>query len=585
MSLDVDNQSIKYNKRVKRRFRTRNIRGTLLFLGCSLLGGAILGAALHFMLNRIFPSSGLDLRESRRRADRRFRERNADTKHFHLPSETSRLEQEFDNVRQPPVDKDKLHAVLDAWQKAMNIDIMRNVPCINNWIRSYLLPTKVELNSSIHNMRHRTIQMGPKHNHKSDSFFFKSERKGQRMQWEDEWDALSPAQQSRGPVVDYTDPHKYHYPPLPVGEENNNDYPKLQTLQQLMDHWPQDQDYAGRIHETLLHFNYSDPIERAQAEQFRDQELPFKVYNIPEVSAASETWTDDYLSNEFGDYGPYSKLPPTHKAPKQASGLAQESPNNFFAFFVPKLWEVNRLGLPPTRLNDWSYREWARHAKYADAVSLEAHKPHFYFQAGASPTERFKDEQSFISRDLSSFSATTEANFFLFHPEEQKGVQCRFGERGVVAATHFDGGRNMVAMMKGAKRYIISPPNQCSKLGIFTDRKSPIFRHSLLNFGHLNEMNDTTMSLEERDWLQKAATALSVETVLKQGEVLYIPSHWFHYIVSVQQSAQCNVRSGIDMEGNPRFGGRQDVDLCSDDPNAKLDQIGLVDPPSADEHD
>ncbi|GAX23087.1 hypothetical protein FisN_15Hh010 [Fistulifera solaris] len=573
MTLDVDNQNIKYNKRVKRRIRRRNIRGTVMFLGGSLLGGAILGASLHYILNRIFFPPGLDLAERRRRADQHFRERNADTKHFNLPSETSRLEREFDKIRQPPVDSDKLQAVLDAWQKAMDLDIMRNIPCINNWIRSYLLPTKSEL--KLTNMRHRTINMGPK-SHKAESRFFKSERKGQRMQWEDEWDALPTSHQVRGPVVDYTNPSKYAYPSVKEASETDEDYPQLQILQQIMNRWPQDQDYIGAIHETLLHFNYSDPIERAKAERFRDLELPFKLYDIPEITAAAEKWTDDYLSDEFGDHDPYSKHPPAHKAPKQASGLAQESPNNFFAFFVPKLWEVKKLGLPPTRLNDWSYREWVRHARYADAVSLEAHKPHFYFQAGTSPGERFNEDQSFITRDLPSFGAKTEANFFLFHPEEQKGIQCRFGERGVVAATHFDGGRNMVAMMKGAKRYILSPPNQCSKLGIFTDRKSPIFRHSLLNFGHLNEMNDTNMSLEEREWLEKAATALSVETVLKRGEVLYIPSHWFHYIISVQQSAQCNVRSGIVIEGNPRFGGRQDVDICSDNPNAKMDiLVGL----------
>ena len=34
-----------------------------------------------------------------------------------------------------------------------------------------------------------------------------------------------------------------------------------------------------------------------------------------------------------------------------------------------------------------------------------------------------------------------------------KGIQCRFGMRGVIAEAHYDGGRNMVAMLKGAKRY------------------------------------------------------------------------------------------------------------------------------------
>ena len=130
-------------------------------------------------------------------------------------------------------------------------------------------------------------------------------------------------------------------------------------------------------------------------------------------------------------------------------------------------------------------------------------------------------------------------------------------------------------MIRGAKRYILSPPNQCSKLGIFTQKRSPIYRHSLLNFGHIQYLhNDTVvgMSPEERAWLERAATSQAVETVLKQGEVLYIPSHWFHYIISLQKSAQCNVRSGVDKEGHPRFGGRQQVEECIDSPSEEAMQ-------------
>lgn len=42
----------------------------------------------------------------------------------------------------------------------------------------------------------------------------------------------------------------------------------------------------------------------------------------------------------------------------------------------------------------------------------------------------------------------------------------------------------------------------------------------------------------ERAWLEKASQSMAIETVLKAGEVLYIPSHWFHYIISLQKSAQ-----------------------------------------------
>ena len=34
-------------------------------------------------------------------------------------------------------------------------------------------------------------------------------------------------------------------------------------------------------------FNYSDPYEQAMAARYRNQELPFKVYNIPSVDAVT----------------------------------------------------------------------------------------------------------------------------------------------------------------------------------------------------------------------------------------------------------------------------------------------------------
>jgi hypothetical protein len=326
-------------------------------------------------------------------------------------------------------------------------------------------------------------------------------------------------------------------------------------LKELMEIWPQDElDHPpSPIYEDLIHFDYNDPDDMAAATKFRDAKLPFKVINVPEVTAAGEKWTDEYVSNNFDSTFSYEGVP-------TSEGMAQESPDNYFAWFLALIWEVDTMGVPPTRNNDWSFNKWAQHARYADRVGLDPNQPHFYWQSGVDSKERYLDEShwTFVSRDLPSFSSTTE-NFFLFEPDSQKGIQCRFGERGVTAATHFDGGRNMVAMMTGAKRYILSPPRECGKLGIVTVRNNPIFRHSLLNFGHLNHMDDPTMPEDERAWLELAGTAQAVSTVLKAGEVLYIPSHWFHYITSVQKSAQCNVRSGIDREGDSFFGGWDDV--------------------------
>jgi hypothetical protein len=245
-----------------------------------------------------------------------------------------------------------------------------------------------------------------------------------------------------------------------------------------------------------------------------------------------------------------------------------KSSDNFFAFYNPPKWNTDLLGPTPSVDIDWTFAKWAKHARYADEVGLSSNAKHYYLETGVSKKERHKptEEWTFVSKDLPSFSSP-EPTFFGFNPPEQKGIQCRFGERGVTAATHYDGGRNMVTMITGAKRYILSPPNACPKLGVVTSRKHPSYRHSMLNFGRvtmLGESDDVLeMSHQEREWLKIAGEAPTLSTVLKAGEVLYIPSHWFHYIISLQKSAQCNTRSGIHIEGNPVFGGLADVEKCT----------------------
>jgi len=268
------------------------------------------------------------------------------------------------------------------------------------------------------------------------------------------------------------------------------------------------------------------------------------VYNVPELKIANKKWTDEYVASHFnGDND--------DGAPGSA-GICQQSVDNFFAFHRPDIWVEDLLGPPPSLDLRWTFDKWARHAVYADAAGLPVSKKHYYWQSGIPREERLQgnEEWTFVSRDLPSFSSPN-PTFFGFNPPEQKGIQCRFGERGVTAATHYDGGRNMIAMITGAKRYILSPPNVCSKLGIVTAHRHPSYRHSMLNFGRVTmldkEDSRVIMSDREKGWLRIAASAPTLSTVLKSGEVLYVPSHWFHYIVSLQKSAQCNTRSGVSM--------------------------------------
>ena len=455
--------------------------------------------------------------------------------------------------------RDPTQAELEDLLAEMDSNIQNNVKDEIRWSRPELL---VSLNPRHPSPLLERFNRGKRSNFPTEHFF-KVHRKSQPpMKWERE----SEATQNTPPRVDFTQ-HSYEYPDkLMEPPAHLGDYPPLEPLADIMKRWPQDEidDPPTPFKETLIHFDYQNPDDMVAAEMFRDSKLPFKLVNVPEVSKAGLRWTDEYLSQQFDTSNPHGK----HDFPA-ASGSCQESPDNFFAFFTPQPWVVSEMGIPPTRNNDWTFPKWAKHARYADSVSLSPQQPHFYWQAGVDKEERTfpKKDWTFISRDLPGLSSPTKT-FFVFEPESQKGIQCRFGERGVTAATHFDGGRNMVAMVTGAKRYILSPPNQCRNLGIVTQRGNSIFRHSLLNFGHISHLNDdqqhdTTMSDEERAWLERSGQALAIETVLKAGEVLYIPSHWFHYITSLQKSAQCNVRSGVDNDGDAVFGGRTDVsDRC-----------------------
>jgi hypothetical protein len=586
---DVDNPNVKYNRRRKRRLRPSStwlsspshsaiplLSIVPVVVGLSIIFGSLL-AVWRYSALQLETKAHQEQMERRGRADRMLAERQFETEHAAVYGKEFRqdrkLEHAFSEERNHRKETGALtlvRKILHEWLQDVDKEILHNVRYGGpRWIRPYLLPPMPD-SPEDNRLAEKIHWRRPRNDGEQNSIgFFSVDRMETRMAWRDEFDAMSPQEQQRGPPVDYTQADKYRYPNLLVTTPEIGTYPPLSSLEEIMRMWHQDEDFIGVFEETLMHFNYSVPAELAAATLFRDSEVPFKLYDVPEIVQVGTRWTDQYLAQHFSSH---SGVHRDENGNVLASGIAQESPNNYFAFFIPKLWDVDSMGLPPTRNNDWTFSEWAKHAHYADATSLAADQPHFYWQAGVPPEERFRepDTWTFITRDLPLMSSTN-ATFLTFNPMEQKGIQCRFGERGVVAATHYDGGRNMVAMITGAKRYILSPPNQCSKLGIFTSKKSPIYRHSLLNFGHIKHLNNDKsstkadgMSPEERAWLERASVSQAVQTVLKAGEVLYIPSHWFHYIISLQKSAQCNVRSGIDKVGTTAFGGFSEVANCKE---------------------
>jgi hypothetical protein len=168
------------------------------------------------------------------------------------------------------------------------------------------------------------------------------------------------------PLFDYTHPSLYQYPPPSNIQKSSQGYPKLSTIKEIFTHWPQDEiDHPPvPIIETLQHFDYTNHNDLEQSWQYQEHQLPFKLTNVPELIRANEKWTDAYVAEHF-DTG-------------KANENCQESPTNFFAFYNKRLFNVETMGLPPTRNNNFSFEKWAYHARYADATQLAKNRPHFY---------------------------------------------------------------------------------------------------------------------------------------------------------------------------------------------------------------
>jgi len=284
-------------------------------------------------------------------------------------------------------------------------------------------------------------------------------------------------------------------------------------LLDIVENWnPDTPDIPFDFKETLQHFDYGNPEERAMAERYRNAELPFKLFNITEFHHTAHLWSNQYLHEQL-------KM--------QARSHVERSKDNHFMYWTNK---GKRGGYtPPTEIISMTYDEWLGKALEADENHLRNNTEHYYFMTSAPPHDHGR---TFVSRDLPLFS-TDKNNFFITNVPANKGIQCRFGMRGVIAESHYDSGRNMVAMLKGAKRYILNPPWSCKQLGIIADRKHPSYRHSVF---------DWSDPVQARS--HGFAKVDGIDTILRTGQVLYIPTYWLHYMVSLNYSIQCNSRSG-----------------------------------------
>jgi hypothetical protein len=317
------------------------------------------------------------------------------------------------------------------------------------------------------------------------------------------------------------------YASTPTDHARN--YPSYDSLLTVIQRWSPDvPDPPPTFKEKLVHFNYSNPAERRMAESYRNAEVPFKLYDVPEFTELSKKWTDEYLAHSMGS---------THIEVESAK-------SNHFMYWSDNNFAQNYKDYkPPTERVNMRFDEWVQYATVADVTKLNKDTEHLYFMAS---TDAGDMGRSFIARDLRLFSSHKNT-FFVPNVKANKGVQCRFSMRGIVTEPHFDSGRNFVSMIKGNKRYILTQPSSCKHLDIISDATHPAYRHSAIDWSNEAEIKSRGFD-----------NVVAIDTVVRQGEVLYIPAYWFHYIIALQYSVQCNSRSGAPPNGE----GQDEIEDC-----------------------
>ena len=266
-------------------------------------------------------------------------------------------------------------------------------------------------------------------------------------------------------------------------------YPYIWPIVDILDAWPADDTKPReQVFQGLCVFDYYKDFEKAK--RYREEELPFVISNDPQAALAAARWNyPGYMERMLGkvmhraehsvnNHFMYWNSPSKRTPRNDLNPMARSRPwqNRIQA---PEGWK------PPTKALRMTYDEWLTHANVTED-KLGPDQPHWYFrliacgetgpqgQCDAGSSEYVFDELPFFQ---------PKESLYIVEPDEQKGIHCRFGMKGVIAENHFDAGRNAIALLGGERRYILSHPNQCHHLALYP-KGHPSGRHSAVDWSN-----------------------------------------------------------------------------------------------------
>lgn len=297
-----------------------------------------------------------------------------------------------------------------------------------------------------------------------------------------------------------------------------DDYPKAYPILDLLNNWGTDDTVIPNFHfDSLCHFDFQNQTELNAAYAYRRSEVPFVVYNIPEVDAVVKKWSNlDYLVSKLGTKTKYRT-----ETSKTNHFMYWRGGGGFLRNPDGSKWN------PPTGTASVTFEEWLEVSVKGQNKSLDD-RLHQYFRVSSDANNEWLfDELPFFQ---------PKESLMMVNPREQRGIHCRFGMRSVIAEAHFDGSRNAIAMLGGLRRWILTHPNQCDQMHMYP-RGHPSARHSQVDWSSPNISK-----------FPNFPNVHSNEVILQPGDFLYVPTYWIHYIVSLNVNYQCNTRSGISHE-------------------------------------
>lgn len=304
--------------------------------------------------------------------------------------------------------------------------------------------------------------------------------------------------------------HGYDILDCPLDPPDN--YPFAWSLMEVLNNWKANETSAlpSKIYQGLCVFDWETDQDKAR--NYRNKDLPFVLHNFPEAVMTAERWnTPGYMEQMINQKPPQTKKKKDHRH-HIANTNNQETQATF-------------------------YTKWLKRAQSVmEAPTQEAGDP-WYFRLSVM----LQGDTSYLYEELPFFDPSKGKSFTMVDPDHHRGINCRFGMKGIVSQSHYDAQNNFIVLLGGQRRYILAHPDQCSNMELNPKGHSNA-RHSRIDWSRAHELLDKTS--------QPITKAKVNEVVLQAGDLLYLPTYWFHYIVSLNTNYQCNSRSGVSLENS-----------------------------------